>query len=197
MYKNRVLEAIFPQIRSTKTLTQLIKVETEIAKSQSIKPEPIRRLAAITKVDDQDLNDIGESLALSNHEKDQFINIVRSRPAIQKKMSAGEIMASAYKYGSEAIIDATLINWATQKVNQENELDKEELNWREIISTAIGLKNNPPLLPIKGQDVIDLGVVPGPNVSNLMLEVERWWLDNGCSVGRIECLKKLKSLLNN
>ena len=35
-----------------------------------------------------------------------------------------------------------------------------------------------PLLPISGEDVIAIGVTPGPQVGEVLREVETWWVDS-------------------
>ena len=46
--------------------------------------------------------------------------------------------------------------------------------------------------PLRGRDVLELGVGEGPEVSALLNEVEDWWLMGGCHAGRDDCLVELR-----
>jgi poly(A) polymerase len=48
-----------------------------------------------------------------------------------------------------------------------------------------------PVFPVEGRDVLALGEPEGPRVGALLREVRRWWLDNGCTASRAECLVEL------
>jgi poly(A) polymerase len=50
-------------------------------------------------------------------------------------------------------------------------------------------------LPVKGQDLLDLGVPPGPEVGRLLAEIERWWEEGDYRATREDCLSKARALL--
>ncbi|HEY9348777.1 MAG TPA: CCA tRNA nucleotidyltransferase, partial [Inquilinus sp.] len=50
-----------------------------------------------------------------------------------------------------------------------------------------------PALPVRGRDVVALGV-SGPAVGRALAEVERWWIAQGLRPGRDESLGRLREL---
>jgi poly(A) polymerase len=51
-----------------------------------------------------------------------------------------------------------------------------------------------PTLPVKGADVMALGVAPGPEVGRLLTAVEDWWIAGDFQADRDETLVRLKQL---
>jgi hypothetical protein len=49
-------------------------------------------------------------------------------------------------------------------------------------------------LPVTGDDVLSLGVLPGRLVGELLGRVAAWWEERDCAADRAACLKKLKQL---
>jgi len=49
-------------------------------------------------------------------------------------------------------------------------------------------------LPITGDDVLALGIAPGPRVGALLGQVAAWWENADCTADRAACLAKLKEL---
>ena len=52
-----------------------------------------------------------------------------------------------------------------------------------------------PVLPVRGRDLIDRGVPPGPELGSLLKRIEGWWLDRDMRPGREACLAELDRLL--
>jgi poly(A) polymerase len=46
----------------------------------------------------------------------------------------------------------------------------------------------PPELPVKGRDLVRLGLKPGPSVGALMDALEAWWIDQDFAPDRQACL---------
>ncbi len=194
MYKMGVLQIILPSARNPDKLSHLIHLETEIINLDSIKPDPIRRLAALVDPNVKNQNDIANSLKLSNREYKRLTTILDKKYNLSPDMTENEIRATIFKLGSAAMIDLTLLNWANQKNQFSTTKPATENEWKNIISVTNQLRGNEPSLPVRGQDIIDLGIQPGREFSQLLLKVEKWWLKGGCIAGRIDCLEKLKSL---
>ena len=50
-------------------------------------------------------------------------------------------------------------------------------------------------LPVKGKDILELGLCQGSEVGKLLKECEKWWIENKGEPNRIECLAFLQSRL--
>ena len=64
--------------------------------------------------------------------------------------------------------------------------------WQRIL--ALAKSWTPVVFPLKGRDVVSLGVTEGPEVGRLMRAVERWWVDGDFRPDRDACLAKLRAL---
>ena len=49
-------------------------------------------------------------------------------------------------------------------------------------------------LPVDGDDVLALGVAPGPQVGTLLGRLAAWWEDQDCTADRAACLAQLRAL---
>lgn len=52
-----------------------------------------------------------------------------------------------------------------------------------------------PKFPVKGQDLLDRGVQPGPVIGTILKAVETWWIEQDFQPEREACLKKAQSLI--
>lgn len=48
-----------------------------------------------------------------------------------------------------------------------------------------------PVFPLKGRDVLALGVAPGPRIGQALAATREWWLEGGCVADRASCLDDL------
>ena len=46
----------------------------------------------------------------------------------------------------------------------------------------------PPTLPVKGRDLVKLGLSPGPEIGDLMAKLEAWWIEEDFAPDRQACL---------
>ena len=49
----------------------------------------------------------------------------------------------------------------------------------------------PVTLPVKGADVLTLGIASGPEVGKILAAVENWWVAEDFAPTRDDCLEKL------
>jgi tRNA nucleotidyltransferase/poly(A) polymerase len=53
-----------------------------------------------------------------------------------------------------------------------------------------------PVFSLRGRDLIDLGLSPGPSVNSLLSDLEGAWIDSDFSLSREELLKRAKVKIN-
>jgi poly(A) polymerase len=76
----------------------------------------------------------------------------------------------AYRKGAPAMHDQVLLSWA-------DGFDERSL---DAVKAAIAdVVNNLPVLPVRGQDILDLGMKPGKAIGEVLKSVESWWVSNG------------------
>jgi len=52
-----------------------------------------------------------------------------------------------------------------------------------------------PVFPLEGRDALALGATPGPEIGLALRETRAWWMREGCTPTKDECLKMLKERL--
>ena len=110
-------------------------------------------------------------------------------------MSLKSRMKLMYLLGADLWRDRVLINWADDIAlgrNQEGTFSKQ---WKNIYKLANTWER--PVFPLKGADVLDMGMEIGPSVGYYLNNVEEWWIQNDFLPNRNECLLKLKGFISS
>ena len=155
MLDRGILRPVLPEIgaRSVSNLRNLIAAEKEAA----IKPHALRRLAALLPSNPAMADDIGARLRLSNK--------ARKRLGCAAGTAPGETpQILAYLSGMECALDRLL------------------LAGRAADAAAIA-GWHPPRLPIRGGDLIKLGLPQGPVVARTLRQIEDAWVAAGFPEG--------------
>ena len=192
MYEKGILGVILPHATSPERLMELARLETRILNIKAIRPDPILRLAALVKTDVSGIDEVTNALKLSRIEHKQLINIKKNTDAIYWNITHDRLQRAIFKLGKKTVIDLALYNWADMIISSSKYTSELGDSWMQIIATAEEQQDRELILPIKGQDVVDLGIPPSYKISQLLEQVEEWWLQNGCVADRKTCLKKLK-----
>jgi carbohydrate kinase (thermoresistant glucokinase family) len=144
-------------------------------------PDPLRRLAALLPPDAPGA--VAARLKLSNAERDRLVLL--AAPPYQVDLDGDERIQRRvlHRLGTEAYGDLVLLRAAETGQGQ----------------VALGLiaaapSRLPPTLPIRGADVTQLGIAPGPPVGSLLAEVEAWWVAQDFRPDRAACLARLAAL---
>lgn len=87
------------------------------------------------------------------------------------------VQRTLYRCGREATVQALLIGEGPESC------------------LAKALNTDIPVFPVRGQDLIDAGGMPGPALGDILRETEGWWMDRLFSPSRKECLEMARSLI--
>ena len=149
MIAHGILLPVLPEIESAERLELLIAAEAKAG----LEPDPLRRLAALLPQDPDAAEKIAARLKLSNR--------ARRRAGIAAGTDLSDSpQALAYWLGTESAQDRLLLADRPQD--------------------AAGLTDWPvPRLPIRGGQLIKLGVPEGPLVAKTLQEIERQWVAAG------------------
>lgn len=153
MIAEGILAPVLPEIEETVTLERVIEREAKFGRD----PSPIRRLAALLPADPESARTVAARLKLSNAD--------RKRIAIAAARMPGDTAAPralAYRAGIEGAVDRLLLC-------KTNDI---------VVGRALAMleEDPPPAFPLKGGDLLAMGVKAGPEVSRLLREIEEAWI---------------------
>jgi poly(A) polymerase len=186
MSGNGILGPILPDAKAIDRLAALVTVEGIVAQA-----DPLRRLAAMLVVDAAGGGAVAERLRLSGGDRARLLNLV-STERVDPDIGVRWQRAMLYRVGPECWRDRVLIDWADE-ISRGIEADRRRSDaWRDTFE--LPERNPPPTFPLRGRDVLALGVAAGPAVGELLAEVERWWIEGDFRAGRTACLSHLAGL---
>lgn len=151
MFERGVLPVILPEAckAHVAALARVIAAEAE----QGFAPEPLRRLAALLPPSPEVAETVAARLRLSKAQR------ARLTCAAERQASdATNAQALAYRHTPEFAVDRLLLAGADARVIAD---------W------------TPPILPLKGGEIVERGLATGPCVARLLQTVEARWIDEG------------------
>lgn len=192
MRGERVLEHVLPEAKAFGRLRVLTFLETRAMVRQTVRPDPIRRLASVLVTDKAGAEAVAARLRLSNSESKRLVGLCDPQdwPIVGMDDLAARRML--YRLGAELFHDLTLIAWAGRKDLEARTPPGESEKWQHLLDLADGWQ--PVSLPVKGQDLIERGVPRGPGIGALLERLERWWEEGDYRAGREEALAQLDRL---
>jgi poly(A) polymerase len=167
MQENGVLQEVLPEATRSAigALSSLISAEA----SASIKPDPVRRMAALLPPSPPVAEGVAARLRLSRAQRERL-----SCAAERSAQDAADARALAYRVGQACAVDRLLISGAAVA----------PLRGWEI-----------PELPLKGGEIVARGVKAGPQVARILRNVEARWIAEGFP-GRERTLELLAAELS-
>ena len=145
--------------------------------------DPVRRLAALVTGNDAATVALADRLRLTGAEKDRLLAMRRAAGAVAGAMDTAAVRRAAYRDGIEAVRDALFLSWSDAPDDA-----------RYGGSVAALTDWSPPVFPLRGRDVLALGVPKGPRVGRLLSTVEDWWISGDFAAGPADCLAELRRL---
>jgi len=194
MRGERVLEHILPEATNVGRLRSMTWLDTKAIKVPSVAPDPIRRLAALLEVDADGANDVASRLRLSNAERGRLAAIATAPGEIAPNMADADGRRLLQHLGADHFRDAVLVRWAGCFALDPRGAGKEVDDWLKLIEWADSWSHR--AFPLKGQDILDLGVPAGERVGEALRAVEAWWEQGDYRADRTACLARLKKELD-
>lgn len=165
-----ILAPLFSETPDTDALERLIRLETEI---DLVDQDAGRRLAVLLHAN----KDAAISrLRLSNAERDRVSAM--SEALIDLPSPPRELRAILYRHGPARYMDLVLATGAIQGLAPN------------VISDALELSESwtAPRFPLRGADLIKLGLAPTPTVGRILGEIEERWISDDMRGDRELCL---------
>jgi len=197
MRAEQVLEHILPEAGDVGRLRMVAWLLERAVKIEHLEIDPVRRLAALLKpgLGAAEVEQVARRLKFSNRERAHLVAMSAppdgdaQTPSIHAGMSPPEVRRACARLGSGIFIDRALLTWAADLALDSHLPDATTQNWCQIIETARDF--SPPAFPLKGRDVLALGVPHGPLVGEHLERVKRWWEEQDFQPDRAACLHHL------
>jgi poly(A) polymerase len=125
----------------------------------------VLRLAALAGDDAPKMKD---RLRLSLVEAGRMADAVRRDAAFDPRSEESAAQAFIYRHGAEAFVDGALLDWARSGEDAGDRARAERV--------ALPARWTAPKLPVRGADIMGLGVRAGPAVGRIMSAFEDWWI---------------------
>lgn len=183
MYNDKVLAAYLPEAIEIQRLSRLVTIERRWGERVRA-GDAIRRLAILLR-DPAKAAEVGTRLRFSNKDRERF-EAQRAPEPFTPPLDDRAIRRECYRLGPELLIDRALIYWAFEggpdNAAIERMLDAIEA-WEPVS------------LPVKGDDILALGVPTGEAVGSLLRLIEDWWVEKDFRPSREEALIRLKQVV--
>jgi poly(A) polymerase len=175
-----VLQHFLPELSEIERLRMIVLIEDETGNRDAI-----RRLAALLPRETAAALAVAQRLKLSNADRDRLAALASPANVVTPPLDEQGRRRALHRLGADLFRDLVLLDWADRPAAAKRH--------RELLEAAEGW--TPVVLPVKGQDLLDLGVSPGPEVGRLLAEIERWWEEGDYRATREDCLSKLRALI--
>ncbi len=169
-----VLQYVIPVPFDVDRLQRLVKLEDIHGLS-----DPLRRLAALLPRDSAVALSVAGRWRLSNQQRADLVAFAQAPPPLDDALA---VRRAAYRIGIERTRAHVLLAAADGAGGD--------------VAAALAVLDawSSPVLPVRGDDVMALGVTRGPAIGKLLHAVEAWWIDQNFSASRTESLARLREL---
>ncbi len=167
-----VLAVILPEAVRFDRLARLIAVEKA--------PDALRRLAALVAVDKSGATAMARRLSLTKEERSRLEALAAPAWTIDLGAAEAQQRRALFKLGRALYRDLVLLSGDAARVPR-------------LLAMADALAI--PIFPLKGADVVALGVPAGPDVSRSLAAIEDWWENRDYAPNRECCLAELRKRL--
>lgn len=185
----QVLDKVLPEAGDPGLLRMVNWLETRAVIIEGVTPDPIRHLAAVIQSSKPDLEQLANRLKLSNRDRARLKQICD--PPLQISPDMGELAENKAlrKYGIERVLDLALLKWGEEMYARTNLPSERKRGWIALLERAT--RWTAPVFPLTGQDVMALGIEPGPQIGKLLARIEAWWESHNYAPPRQDCLNRL------
>lgn len=175
MFENGLLVMLLGGVFSLSRLERLIALEAGL----NLQPDAMARLAALAVMISEDAERLAQRFKLSKAEHARLLNAARYR---EFTAGTGGKIAKVWLYreGADAFRDAVLLAWADEGAGPD------QPQWRELY--ALPERWPVPEFPLKGSDIMELGVPKGPRVGAVLKKLEDRWVAGGFSASQTDLL---------
>ena len=188
-----VLDQILPEAGQVTRLRLINWLTTRAVVLDGVAPDGLRNLAALLDTDAEGAAGVAARLRLSNAQTDRLITLVAPEEKPSPDLGDVDREKLLRHIGTETFRDLVLLGWADEMGGMTRLPSARAAAWTELLAWALAWEGA--AFPLKGQDLLDLGVAPGPRVGEVLKRVETWWADGGYSADRGACLDLARRII--
>jgi len=185
MRQSGVLAVVLPETEKRGIDSIHALVETE--KSLAWKPDPLLRLESVMPPDAVRMKALGNRLRFSNAEKKRLVQWAVSGP-VSVDISDPEIKKRIYREGRQPVLDRLRLAFAAACAGAADDKQTLMSAGRYAQLDAFARDWQVPVFPLKGQDIMALGLDPGPEIGKTLDELEDIWIQSGFQHNKISLL---------
>jgi poly(A) polymerase len=176
MAADGVLTMLLPGGANLERLAGLVRIDGT--------PDALRRLAALLPSDAAAVREVALRLRLPNADRDRLVLLAAPPFPIDLAGDEAAQRRALHHLGLARYADLMLLHAA----------ETGNAGAAQALLDAAP-RRLPPVLPVRGGDVIRLGVPPGPRVGELLARVEEWWEARDFRPDRAACLAYLAEVV--
>ena len=193
MHEQGVLEHVIPESGNVNRLRIMSWLDTRAIRIDSVSPHPVRRLAALIDTDAAGAEAIAERFKMANRQKARLVALAKRPYPVTPEGGIPAIRKALHHLGPNLVRDLILLNWSDELDLSPKRQSSRTAQWIELIEMADAW--TPVEFPLRGRDVLALGVPHSLRVGRLLKAVEAWWEDGDYRASREDCLNTLKKLI--
>ncbi len=152
-------------------------------------PDRIRRLAVLLPKKQDAVEEVCQHLRLSNKQKKRLLGARCADAFLIPSIDENGLRSFLFKHGAQRAEDHVFLYWAEKGFTgigpKEQQLLDEIKAWRQA----------PVVFPLQGKDLLELGLMPGPELGRHLGDVQDWWCAGGCHADKAACLSYIKQQL--
>jgi len=156
-------------------LTAFSRVQA-IQRARGFTADPMVRLAALAARVEEEAERLSRGLRLSNAERDELVALPRAARRLDAGMASLEAKAALYRLGAKVYRGAVLLAWSDARA------ETDDAAWGTLF--ALPDEWAAPAFPLKGSDLLALGMEPGPEVGDVLRAVELRWIADDFAADR-------------
>ncbi|MGE0052675.1 MAG: CCA tRNA nucleotidyltransferase [Hyphomicrobium sp.] len=180
-----ILKHVLGRETHPERLTRMVAIEAACG----LPPDDIARLAALTLDNPSGASHLAAHLRLSNAQADALAGAARHHPSYAPETPEPEARRWLYQTGADNFLRGALVAWAAGDDPASDVARKE----RAFLPHRWPI----PALPVRGADVLALGVAPGPKVGEIIEAFEHWWMSADFPADPAEHRSMLQALAAN
>ncbi len=162
MLKHAIVPEFFPQAVNLKTLCNLLSYEHVRLASQ--RSNPLLRMAALLHGQEMTAAAMKERFALSVDETQILAQFLKNPLDGHGETDVTTLSFALHRYGIDITEELLVLSMACGV----------QFNWES--ARGVLEKWEPRTFPLKGDDILAMGLSPGPRVGDILHAVEAWWV---------------------